>query len=153
MKALGADIIIDTSNTPDWEKEVLGLTRGRGVDLVVENGGAGTLSRSLKAVWVGGTVTMTGVLSGFEGTLNTALILPKALTVQGLFVGNRQQFLEMNEGLRANGIHPVVDHIYAFPETSLAYRDLEAARHVGKPVIRILRKLQSGLVDVAILHE
>ena len=137
MKALGADLAINTSNTPDWEKEIRGLTHGRGVDHVVETGGAGTLSRSLKAVQVGGTVTMIGVLSGFEGTVNTALILSKAVTVQGLFVGNRQQFLEMNDGLRANGIHPVVDHVYAFPETSEAYRDLEEGRHVGKLVIRI----------------
>jgi NADPH:quinone reductase-like Zn-dependent oxidoreductase len=49
MEALGADLTINTSNIPDWDKEVIGLTHGRGVDHMVENGGAGTLSRSLKA--------------------------------------------------------------------------------------------------------
>ena len=137
MKALGADFAVNTTKFPHWEKRVLELTDGRGVDLVVENGGSGTLTQSLLSVRTGGTIIMIGVLSGFEGTVNTGLFLMKSATVQGIFVGNRQQFLEMNGCLRTQEIRPLIDRVYSFPEAADAYRDIEAGRHVGKLVIRM----------------
>ena len=46
-RSLGADDCINYRTTPDWEREVLRLTQGRGVDHVIEVGGAGTLGRSI----------------------------------------------------------------------------------------------------------
>lgn len=43
-KSLGATHVINYAETPDWDQEVLKLTNGKGVDIVVETGGAGTLT-------------------------------------------------------------------------------------------------------------
>lgn len=137
MKSLGADLAVNTTQYPEWEKRVLELTGGRGADLIVENGGGSSLARSLVAVRAGGAISLIGVLSGIEGTVNTGLILMKSIAVQGIYVGNRQQFLDMNECLRTQGIHPVVDHVYPASEAAKAYKGLEAGHHVGKLVIRI----------------
>jgi NADPH:quinone reductase-like Zn-dependent oxidoreductase len=137
MKSFGSDLAVNTTTFPEWEKRVLELTGGRGADMVIENGGGNSLARSLVAVRTGGTISLIGVLSGIEGTVNTGLILMKSVAVQGIYVGNRQQFLDMNECLRTQGIHPVVDHVYPVSEVSEAYKHLEAGRHVGKLVIRI----------------
>ena len=67
-RGLGASDGVNYKTHPDWEKEVLALTGGRGVDCVIENGGIGTLSRSMKCVGWGGKVALIGVLSGREGT-------------------------------------------------------------------------------------
>src|ERR1019366_8298016 len=53
-KDLGADETINYKKTPDWDKEVLRLTKSIGVDHVIEVGGAGTLSKSLNSVRIGG---------------------------------------------------------------------------------------------------
>ena len=66
-KALGLDAGVNYRQHPEWDKWVVEQTGGRGADLVVEVGGAGTLTRSLRAVRIGGAVAQIGVLSRNRG--------------------------------------------------------------------------------------
>lgn len=47
---------------PDWHEEVMRLTNGAGVDIVVENGGAPSLVKSIKCTRRGGIVSQVGYL-------------------------------------------------------------------------------------------
>ena len=137
LKALGADELINYKDVPAWGAKALELTGGAGVDTVVEIGGAGTLDQSMVAARVGGHVALIGVLAGFAGPVQTALLMSKNLRVQGLTVGSRQQQLAMVAGIEANGIRPVIsDH---FPLASLAdaFRHQAANAHFGKIVVDI----------------
>jgi NADPH:quinone reductase-like Zn-dependent oxidoreductase len=60
LKALGASEAINYAGTPDWDQRARELTDGRGVDCVVEIGGPGTIAKSLKALAVGGHVSLIG---------------------------------------------------------------------------------------------
>src|SRR5271165_4262538 len=71
-KALGADATINYRQTPDWAAAARELTGGRGVDHVVEVGGAGTFQQSITACALGGAIAVIGVLSGFVKDLNVA---------------------------------------------------------------------------------
>src|SRR5262249_29684542 len=64
LRALGADHTINYKSTPEWGKVARALSEGHGVDHVIEVGGAGTLAQSLRAVRVGGTISLIGVLAG-----------------------------------------------------------------------------------------
>jgi NADPH:quinone reductase-like Zn-dependent oxidoreductase len=77
-RALGADETINYKTRPEWDQEVLRLTGGRGVDHVVEVGGAGTLPRSVNATRMAGVVSVIGVLTKGEG-LNPLKVLMKSL--------------------------------------------------------------------------
>jgi NADPH:quinone reductase-like Zn-dependent oxidoreductase len=133
--ALGAHDGIDSVQHPQWHKEVRRMTAGRGVDHVIEVGGAGTLERSLGAVCFGGSVHLIGVLS--SGNINPFAILGSACTVRGVLVGSRELFEQMNGVISAKAMRPVVDRVFSFAGAREAYRELEAARHMGKIVIRI----------------
>lgn len=137
IKQVGADEVINYKETSDWEKEVYKLTNNQGVDHVIEVGGAGTFSKSLRAVRMGGTISMIGVLTGASAPVDTVLILAKSINVHGIYVGNRSQFIDMIRGIENNRIRPVIDHIFDFSETKKAYEALEAAGHVGKIVIKV----------------
>lgn len=134
-KALGADELINYKATPDWEKEVLKLTGGRGVDHVVEVGGAGTFAKSIRAVRRGGTISLIGVLAG-GGETNLMPILMNGLTVQGIFVGSREMFEAMNAAIALHKLKPVVDKIFTFDEVREAYQMMEDGAHFGKICIR-----------------
>jgi NADPH:quinone reductase-like Zn-dependent oxidoreductase len=60
LKALGASDVINYWKTPDWDEQVRALTEGRGVDCVVEIGGPGTIAMSLKALAIGGHISLIG---------------------------------------------------------------------------------------------
>ncbi len=134
-QALGAWQVVNYRSTPDWEQAVLGLTGGRGVDLTVEVGGPGTLQKSLAATRVAGTVAFIGVLAG--GQVDPLPIMRKSLTVQGIYVGSRNLFQDMNRAIAAAELRPVIDRTFAFEEAPEAYRAMQAAGHFGKLVIEI----------------
>jgi NADPH:quinone reductase-like Zn-dependent oxidoreductase len=134
-KELGASAGINYKTTPDWDKEVRKLTGGRGADHVVEVGGAGTFNRSLNSVRIGGMVTMIGVLAGASAEVKTTLILFRAVRVQGIFVGSRTMFEDMNRAISAHGLHPVLDRTFPFAEAPAALRHLESGAHFGKVVV------------------
>jgi NADPH:quinone reductase-like Zn-dependent oxidoreductase len=134
--ALGADELIDTSKTPDWETEARRLTDGRGVDHVVEVGGPGTFARSIKAARLGGHIALIGVLA--QGAqIDPTPIMRASLRVHGIYVGSRAMFERMNRAIAAAELKPVIDKRFAMAETRAAYRYMEAAGHFGKIVVEL----------------
>lgn len=137
-KELGAAHTINYRTQPDWEKEVYRLTGKRGVDHVVEVGGGGTLAKSLASVATGGHVALIGVLTGFGPPTDGLFpLVSKNATLNGIYVGSRENFAAMNEFLTAHRIRPVVDRTFAFDQVAAAFAHLESGSHFGKIVIRL----------------
>jgi NADPH:quinone reductase-like Zn-dependent oxidoreductase len=136
-KTLGAAYGINYKATPEWDKAAVEFTGGRGVDHVVEVGGAGTLARSFGAIRVGGKISMIGGLSGAATELNPGLILAKRANVQGISVGSTQMFEAMNAAITVNRIKPVIDRVFGFDEVQAAYQHMASGAHFGKIVIRV----------------
>jgi NADPH:quinone reductase-like Zn-dependent oxidoreductase len=134
LKAMGAEAVIDYRATPEWDQEALKLTGGRGADVIVEVGGAGTLPRSFLAARLGGRIAVIGLLTG-PSQVDPMPILRRNLRVQGLYVGNRQMFDAMNRAIAAGGLKPVIDKVFPFAEAKDAYRHLKSQNHFGKIVI------------------
>lgn len=134
IKALGADETINYRETEDWNKAVLDLTDGVGVDHVIEVGGTGTLARSVKAVRTGGHIALIGALD-MAGEFNPVPIFMKGIRVQGIFVGSRRMFEDMNAFIEQHKIRPVIDRTFKFDEARNALRFMESGSHFGKIVI------------------
>ena len=134
-RELGAAHGVNYKSTPEWDKALVEWTGG-GVDHVVEVGGPGTLAQSLRAVRIGGKITLIGVLSG-AAEINPMLIFARRANVQGISVGSMQMFEAMNRAIATSGLTPMVDKVFAFDDAPAAYRHLQAARHFGKVVISV----------------
>jgi NADPH:quinone reductase-like Zn-dependent oxidoreductase len=134
---LGAAHTINYKTASDWDKAVVAFTGGRGVDHVVEVGGAGTLARAFGAIRVGGKISMIGGLSGAATELNPGLILGRRANVQGISVGSTEMFEAMNAAIAANKIKPVIDRVFGFDEAQTAYQHMASGAHFGKIVIRV----------------
>ena len=127
-KSMGADVLINYKKTPDWDKPA------HGVDRIVEVGGAGTLGKSLKAVRMGGTIALVGVLAG-PAEVDTRPALMKSIRLQGIYVGSREMFEEMNRAITLFQMKPVIDKVFPFADSPAAYKHLESGAHFGKVVI------------------
>ena len=134
-RALGAWQTVNYREKPEWQDEVLALTDGQGVDHTVEVGGPGTLQKSIAATRLGGSIGLIGVLS--LGQIDPIAILIKSLRVQGIYVGSRQMFEDMNRALCMHEVKPIVDETYALKDAPEAYRAMRAAGHFGKLVIKL----------------
>jgi len=136
LKHLGATEGINYKTEPDWEKRVLKLTGGIGVDRVIEVGGAGTLVKSLKAVRVGGHISLIGVLTGQTGEINPLPAVMKGVRIQGIFVGSREMFEAMNRAVAVHKIKPVIDRVFPFAEAKEALHHMASGAHFGKVVVK-----------------
>ena len=135
-KQLGADFAVNYKEREDWDKAVLEITEKRGVDHVVEVGGAGTLQKSLNSVKMGGHIAMIGVLAG-KGDFNPLTIFMKSIKLHGIFVGSREMFEAMNDCISKNNLKPIVDKTFAFDDAKQALQTMENASHFGKIAVKI----------------
>jgi NADPH:quinone reductase-like Zn-dependent oxidoreductase len=136
-RGLGLDAGVNYRQQADWAKWVLDQTEGRGADLVVEVGGAGTFAQSLKAVRTGGCVAQIGVLSQATEPFQVGPLLHKQIHVRGIYVGARRDFEEMNRAIAQHRLQPVVDKAFNFDDARHALSLMESAAHFGKVVIRV----------------
>lgn len=135
-KSMGAWAGINYTTTPDWEEQVRKLT-GAGVDHVVEVGGSGTLMKSLKAVRMGGTVSVIGVLGGGGAEVSPGPVLMRSLRLQGIHVGSREMFEAMNRAIETHRMRPIVSRVFGFGEAKAAMHHMASGAHFGKVVIKL----------------
>jgi NADPH:quinone reductase-like Zn-dependent oxidoreductase len=136
-RELGAWRTINYREDSDWGKTARKMTDGVGVDHVVEVGGAGTLQQSLRAVRVGGTISMIGVLSGTKSEIDLIPVLMQQVRIQGILVGSREGFERMNRAVAASEMRPVVDREIPFEEAPEAFAVMQRAGHFGKIAVEI----------------
>jgi NADPH:quinone reductase-like Zn-dependent oxidoreductase len=136
-KQFGLDAGLNYRTHPDWDKWVMEQTAGRGADLVVEVGGAGTFRRSLRAVRIGGVVAQIGVLSQSSEPIDIPQLLHKQVSLRGIYVGSRADFDEMNRAISQCALKPAVDKVFTFDGLLEALRHMENGTHFGKLVVRV----------------
>jgi NADPH:quinone reductase-like Zn-dependent oxidoreductase len=137
LEQMGAAHTIDYKQTPAWGDAVRAATGGRGVDLAVEVGGAGTFDQSVKALRYGGTMSILGILAGTQGPIDTYAIFHKNLRVHGVYVGSVAMFEDLVRALEASRIEPVIDSVFPFADARAAYEHMASGKHFGKVVIRV----------------
>jgi NADPH:quinone reductase-like Zn-dependent oxidoreductase len=86
VKALGADAAINYRTIPEWGAVARQATGGRGVDIVVETGGAATLPQALAAVSFGGFIGVVGFVGGLEVRVDVRQLIGPMVCVQGIAV-------------------------------------------------------------------
>lgn len=137
LRALGADHVINYKSTPKWGGAAKALTGGRGVDHVVEVGGADSVNQSITACRMGGHIAMIGVLTGMAGNISTVRIMANQIRLQGVTVGSRSQQLEMVRAIEASlagdgRLRPVLEYSFPLEQLSSAFQRQVSGAHFGK---------------------
>jgi NADPH:quinone reductase-like Zn-dependent oxidoreductase len=139
LYSLGADNVLNSSQNPEWSSQVIDLTGGKGVDLVVETGGSETLQRSIKACRIGAEIVLLtpSVEKSTSIDLNelTHSLFVGLITLKPQYVGTRIDFEEMNQALINNKLMPVIAKNFSFNEVHEAYSYFARGDYAGKVVI------------------
>ena len=131
-KAMGADHGINYRTEPEWSRAVRRIAPD-GADLVIEVGGAGTLAQSLRAVRVGGTIALIGVLAGAAAALDLGRVVTQSVRLNGVTLGGRDGFEDMVRAIELHRVAPAIDERrYRFDEAGAAVAAIEHGAHFGK---------------------
>ena len=145
-KALGAVEGINYKES-DFVAEILRLTDGQGVDVVVDFIGAPYLERNLSVLKTKGRLLQLGLIggSGTEINLNTLMrnrlqLIGSVLRTRSLDekIGVTQRFMERwLPELERGSIRPIVDTIFPLAEAPQAHKYMEANRNFGKIILKV----------------
>lgn len=132
---IGAHEVIDYTKALDWHTEVLKLTKGRGVDIVVDNVGSKTMFKSLRSVARGGTIVTVGNTKGFELSFDNRLLFTKQASLIGSTMGGRQDFIEVMDYLLQHNIKIPIDTVSPLSEGIKMIKRLEEGNQFGKIIL------------------
>lgn len=139
-KKWGVDYTVNYKTNPDWEQQVLDITHGEGVDFVIENGGSGTIMKSMAATKVGGQVSLIGFLGQVKEMPDVlSLVLLRSIRLRGIAVGSKQLAEELIRFVHAKKLRMPVQETFGFSNDQVheAYAKIESQSHVGKIVIKV----------------
>jgi NADPH:quinone reductase-like Zn-dependent oxidoreductase len=134
---LGATHTLNYRTVPEWGKTVREMTDGRGVDVVVEVGGAGTLSQSLAATGFGGQISVIGNLTGASLELDLISVFMRRIRLQGILVGSRESFEQLNRTVEEHELRPVVDRVFDLDGVREAFSYMRSGVHLGKICVEV----------------
>jgi NADPH:quinone reductase-like Zn-dependent oxidoreductase len=136
-RALGAAAGINYRATPDWPKRVMELTGGHGADVIVDVGGKSTLPLSARSLAYGGTLSIVGGLSGYDGEIPALNLLNRSARAQGIYVGSRADYLRMSEFIARHHIKPVIERVFPLDQYEDALKLMDSGNFVGKIVLKL----------------
>jgi putative PIG3 family NAD(P)H quinone oxidoreductase len=147
VKELGANLVINFRETPDFTDVVKEFTNKKGVDLILDHIGAKYLAPNMNSLAYKGKMVSIGVTSGIKAELNLALMMVKRQSIIGSVLRSRpvpEKAEIVAEFTRRalpkfadRTIVPIVERVFTLDQVVDAHRMMEEDRHFGKIVIRI----------------
>jgi len=135
-KALGAADGVNYVRHPDWERQVMEITSGRGANVIIEVVGGDNVRHAAAALARNGHIALIGLIEGLSLTADIPTLLRQRGAIRGVLVGSRRSFERLNDALETTRIRPVIDKVYPFSETVAAFEHLSRGPF-GKVVIDV----------------
>jgi NADPH:quinone reductase-like Zn-dependent oxidoreductase len=136
-ESLGADVLIDRSKQDNWSKAVYEANARRGMDVVVDNVGAGTMMLSLRALRKGGRLLTVGNTGGAIYEMDNRLLFGKHLSIIGSSMGTRSDFAAVMGLVFRGRLQAVRDREFPLSEIRSALGRLESGQQLGKIILGI----------------
>lgn len=142
--ALGADHAINYKNQ-DFQAEVLRLTDGRGVDVVLDMVAGAYVAKEVQCLADDGRLVLIAVQGGVQSEINAGLVLRKRLTITGSTLRARPLAFKAAIAascratvwpwLESGRVKPVIHSVFAAADAAQAHALMESNRHMGKIVL------------------
>lgn len=142
IRQIGADAAISTNN-PNWIEQVMQITRGQGVDVILEPIGGDIGQQSIFCLAPFGRMLAFGALAGNMTPMVAQMLIAKCLTVTGYntLIQPVDDKLRASQALlqaiAAGQLTVTLDHTYKLTEAAAAHRAIEAGQTHGKVVLII----------------
>lgn len=135
-RELGADEVLNYT-THSLRDEVLRLTEGRGVDLMLDSVGGSLMAEGMQALALGGRLVNCGVTSREELRMDWWAAQTRGLSLIGMRMGGKSELVEGLKFVSSGLLKPVVYRVLPLEDAATAQRMMETRDVCGKLVLRI----------------
>jgi len=146
VKKLGADHVINY-RVAEFEKVILDITNGEGVDVILDMVGGDYVERNWKAAAIEGRICQIATLNGIAENVNFSRLMVKRLTHTGSTLRPRSDAFKtaIADSLRdqvwplieSGTIRPVMDSTFPLAQAAEAHRRMESSDHIGKIILTL----------------
>ena len=133
--------------TQDFEKEILGVTGGKGVNVILDMVGGDYVPRELKCLADDGRLVFIAYLRGPKAELNIDAVMRRRLTISGSTL--RPRPVEFKDAIarslrdkiwpliESGRIKPEIYKTFPLEQAAEAHRLMESSQHIGKIVLTL----------------
>ena len=136
VRKLGVDHIINYSRE-DMAARVMELTRGRGVDLVVDSVGGDVFEAAFGCLGKGGRYGVCGVTSGYMANLHLGQLFSREQRLFGVYMGPPQDMRQIIRAASHSTIRSVIHSTFPLEQARQAHELMESGQHIGKIVLTV----------------
>ncbi|MFS0861290.1 quinone oxidoreductase family protein [Fredinandcohnia sp. 179-A 10B2 NHS] len=141
-KEMGADEVINYT-LPDWEKQVLELTNGKGVDVALEMVGGEVFKKTLGCLATFGRLVIYGVASGEQSIMYPSSLMAKNQSVIGFFLPQimrkpdllQTSLVELLQYVGSGKLTLTIGGEYRLDQAALVHTLLQGRKTVGKLIL------------------
>ncbi|MFC1755612.1 zinc-binding dehydrogenase [Thermoproteota archaeon] len=133
---LGADNVINYLEE-NVINEVKRITRGEGVDIVIDHVGTATFDTSLKSLKRGGKMVSAGVTTGKEVTLDLQYLYRNELTLAGSYLFTMDEFRYVLKMVEEKKLKTIISDVFSLKDAAKAQSLMEQSMHFGKIILKI----------------
>ncbi len=143
---LGADTTINYK-THDFVNEIMDITQGQGVDVILDIIGGDYFSRNLKCMGFDGRLIQIAIQNGAKTEINLLPIMLKRLTITGSTLRARSNIFKRKIAnqllkqvwplLESGKIKPVISNTFALKDAEKAHQLMESSQHIGKIILTV----------------
>jgi len=134
-RALGADVVYDRSQVPEFSKQLWADTGKRGVDVVFDSVGEALWQQCVRSLTRGGRLVIYGATSGYNVPLDLRVVFWKQIEVVGTTMATRSEFEEVMRLVFSGALQPIVDTVLPLERIREAHERLEKGEQFGKIVL------------------
>jgi len=132
---LGADFMIDSSD-PESQKKVLSVTKGKGVDVIIENvGSIQSFQWCLPSLKRGGRLILVGYDPSVPLAINGMEMHYNEWTISGSRTSTKQDVLEVIDLVQRAKIKPIIYRQLDWERANEAIDELKSRKGIGRTVL------------------
>jgi len=146
LKSFGADIVVNSKDS-DWVDQVLSVTNGEGVDLIIDQLSGYTVNQNMQATKIKGRIVNVGRLAGGTTEFNCDLHALRRIHYEGVTFRTRSieeirnvysnMWNDFEKLVETGELSLPVEKVFDFKDVAEALSYMSNNQHFGKLVLKL----------------
>jgi len=135
LKTMGVDHIFNHRSDLNIDDEILKLTGGNGIDVVLDYVGPEAFPKNFKMVKKGGKILFCGILTGREATVSLHLTYLRHISLLGLYLGEKNELEALVKLVSEGKVKPHIGAKLDLKDAAEGHKMMAEGQVIGKIVM------------------